>query len=178
MTQYCGGGMVCGPEWPPKSQKSHVLNKNLLQTITSNAPVCIPIIGYISPYKKIFANSFTILNVLIYDNYKVFLLLHVYILNLDLNIQIKNIFSYKTLPSRTSCDTENVAEKIIHNMIPKQLIEVACNAFHQGQQLLSKSSYRSFSPSVYVSIILSLYVSVAVSFCLYFTLFDNISLSL
>ena len=33
---------------------------------------------------------------------------------------------------RTICDTENVAEKIIYNMNPKQLIEVACRAFHQG----------------------------------------------
>ena len=33
---------------------------------------------------------------------------------------------------RTICDTENVAEKILFNMNPKQLIDVACKAYHQG----------------------------------------------
>ena len=154
MTQFCmGGGWSGRPEQRPYH---NLLNKNLPQTIPSNT--CIPIIVIFYHTKELFQK------VLLYLKFCHLTMLHVYILNLDLNVPKKNRSSYKTHPSRTSCDTENVAEKIIHNMIPKQLIEVACNAFHQGQQLFSTSSYRSISLSVSVSIALALHVSVAVSF--------------
>eukprot|EP00095_Tigriopus_kingsejongensis_P011560 maker-scaffold768_size100864-snap-gene-0.9 protein:Tk11560 transcript:maker-scaffold768_size100864-snap-gene-0.9-mRNA-1 annotation:"inositol -trisphosphate receptor" len=52
---------------------------------------------------------------------------------MDLVLELKNNASKLLLAimeSRTS-DSENVAEKIIYNMNPKQLVEVACKAFHQ-----------------------------------------------
>lgn len=52
---------------------------------------------------------------------------------MDLVLELKNNASKLLLAimeSRSS-DTENVAEKIIYNMNPKQLIEVACKAYHQ-----------------------------------------------
>ncbi|XP_023342605.1 inositol 1,4,5-trisphosphate receptor, partial [Eurytemora carolleeae] len=53
---------------------------------------------------------------------------------MDLVLELKNNASKLLLAimeSRTICDTENVAEKILYNMNPKQLIEVACKAYHQ-----------------------------------------------
>ena len=52
---------------------------------------------------------------------------------MDLVLELKNNASKLLLAimeSRTS-DSENVAEKIIYNMNPKQLVDVACKAFHQ-----------------------------------------------
>ena len=52
---------------------------------------------------------------------------------LDLVLELKNNASKLLLAimeSRSS-DPENVAEKIIYNMNPKQLIDVACKAYHQ-----------------------------------------------
>ena len=53
---------------------------------------------------------------------------------MDLVLELKNNASKLLLAimeSRTVCDQENVAEKIIYNLNPKQLIEVACRAYHQ-----------------------------------------------
>ncbi len=52
---------------------------------------------------------------------------------MDLVLELKNNASKLLLAimeSRTS-DSENVAEKIIYNMNPDQLVDVACKAFHQ-----------------------------------------------
>ena len=52
---------------------------------------------------------------------------------MDLVLELKNNASKLLLAimeSRTS-DSDHVAEKIIYNMNPKQLVEVACKAFHQ-----------------------------------------------
>ncbi len=52
---------------------------------------------------------------------------------MDLVLELKNNASKLLLAimeSRTS-DSENVAEKIISNMNPRQLVDVACKAFHQ-----------------------------------------------
>ena len=52
---------------------------------------------------------------------------------MDLVLELRNNASKLLLAimeSRSS-DPENVAEKIIYNMNPKQLIDVACKAYHQ-----------------------------------------------
>ena len=52
---------------------------------------------------------------------------------MDLVLELRNNASKLLLAimeSRSS-DPENVAEKIISNMHPKQLIEIACKAYHQ-----------------------------------------------
>ena len=52
---------------------------------------------------------------------------------MDLVLELKNNASKLLLAimeSRTS-DSENVAEKIIYNLNPKQLLDVACKAYHQ-----------------------------------------------
>ena len=52
---------------------------------------------------------------------------------MDLVLELKNNASKLLLAimeSRTA-DSENVAEKILYNMNPKQLIEVACRAYQQ-----------------------------------------------
>ena len=52
---------------------------------------------------------------------------------MDLVRELKNNASKLLLAimeSRTQ-DSENVAEKIIYNLNPKQLIEVACKLYHQ-----------------------------------------------
>ena len=61
---------------------------------------------------------------------------------MDLVLELRNNASKLLLAimeSRSS-DPENVAEKIIYNMNPKQLIDVACKAYHQ--QLLGMVSHK------------------------------------
>ena len=75
---------------------------------------------------------------------------------MDLVLELKNNASKLLLAimeSRSS-DTENVAEKILYNMNPKQLIDVACKAYHQevldedGEEEDPNSDDAAVSPKV------------------------------